>query len=181
MSLRHALLGLLAIKSASGYDLLRTFETSLAQVWPATQSQVYGELGKLTTAGLTEVSTCGPRGRKEYAITTAGRQELRDWLLEPQPPRVVRSAALLRFFFLGQLDRTEAAAMLHAEVEWATQYLAQLRAIETMTAKYDDELSRAGRLVLDYGISNTTAHREWARRTRQHFAAEADQDAGSAE
>jgi DNA-binding PadR family transcriptional regulator len=36
MSLRHALLGLLANRTASGYDLMKLFGTSLANVWPAT-------------------------------------------------------------------------------------------------------------------------------------------------
>ena len=53
----------------SGYDLLKHFEKSMANVWPATQSQLYGELNKLADAGLIEVSDIGPRGRKEYRIT----------------------------------------------------------------------------------------------------------------
>src|SRR5882757_5747211 len=96
MSLRHAVLGLLAERPASGYDLMKLFETSLANVWPATQSQVYGEMGKLATAGLLTVSAEGPRGRKEYAITDQGLAELRHWLTETEPERVRRSETLLR-------------------------------------------------------------------------------------
>ncbi|PRC47663.1 PadR family transcriptional regulator, partial [Mycobacterium sp. ITM-2017-0098] len=43
MSLRIAALGLLAEGPASGYDLLKLFEKSMANVWPATQSQLYSE------------------------------------------------------------------------------------------------------------------------------------------
>ena len=71
MSLRIAALGLLAQEPGSGYDLLKLFEKSMANVWPATQSQLYGELNKLADAGLIEVSDVGPRGRKEYRITEA--------------------------------------------------------------------------------------------------------------
>lgn len=56
MSLRHALLGLLVDRPASGYDLLKLFDTSLAHVWPATQSQLYGELNRLAEAGLVGVT-----------------------------------------------------------------------------------------------------------------------------
>ncbi|MDT0478147.1 PadR family transcriptional regulator, partial [Streptomyces sp. DSM 41014] len=52
MSLRMAALGLLAQHPGSGYDLLKRFEKSMANVWPATQSQLYGELNKLAAAGL---------------------------------------------------------------------------------------------------------------------------------
>src|SRR2546430_2415195 len=56
MSLRYALLGLLAHRSASGYDLMGTFRSSFAHVRPATQSQDYGELTLLTNAGLLTVA-----------------------------------------------------------------------------------------------------------------------------
>jgi DNA-binding PadR family transcriptional regulator len=74
VSLRIAALGLLAQKPASGYDLLKQFEQSMANVWPATQSQLYGELNKLADTGLIEVVDIGPRGRKEYRITPAVSQ-----------------------------------------------------------------------------------------------------------
>jgi PadR family transcriptional regulator AphA len=47
MSLRHAILGLLEEHPMSGYDLLKRFEQAMSNVWAATQSQLYGELGKL--------------------------------------------------------------------------------------------------------------------------------------
>src|SRR5205085_528765 len=103
MSLRHAALGLLARAPASGYDLLKVFEASMANVWPATQSQLYGELNKLADAGLIAASDVGPRGRKEYAITAAGRAELQRWLTSPQDDPAFRSVRLLRVFLLDEL------------------------------------------------------------------------------
>ena len=80
MSLRFAALGLLAQHPGSGYDLLKRFQLSVGNVWSATQSQLYGELNKLADAALIEVSDTGPRGRKEYRITVAGRAELVRWI-----------------------------------------------------------------------------------------------------
>ena len=91
VSLRIAALGLLAKKPGSGYDLLKHFEESMANVWPATQSQLYGELNKLADAELIEVSDIGPRGRKEYRITDAGRAELRRWVANPEDDSTFRS------------------------------------------------------------------------------------------
>ena len=48
MSLRHALLGLLAEGPASGYDLARRFQEGLNSVWPAQHPQIYSELEKKT-------------------------------------------------------------------------------------------------------------------------------------
>src|SRR5215467_11502170 len=94
VSLRMAALGLLAQAPGSGYDLLRRFEKSMANVWPATQSQLYGELNRLADSGLIEVSDIGPRGRKEYRITPAGRGELQRWMTSPEDDPPHRDAAL---------------------------------------------------------------------------------------
>lgn len=72
MSLHHALLGLLATKPASGYDLQKRFDGTLAFVWPATQSQLYTELGKLDRSGLVEVAAEGPRGARSTPSPTPG-------------------------------------------------------------------------------------------------------------
>src|SRR5215470_10159800 len=119
MSLRHALLGLLVEHTGSGYDLMKLFDTSLAAVWPATQSQVYGELNHLDSLGLIEVVSEGARGRKEYGITEEGRSELHRWLVENEKEKPARNAALLQTFFLGILTKDEAVARLQRRAETA--------------------------------------------------------------
>jgi DNA-binding PadR family transcriptional regulator len=163
MSLRHAVLGLLSERSASGYDLMKLFETSLAHVWHATQSQVYGELAKLAAAGLVTVSAEGPRGRKEYDITDAGRAELRRWLTETEPERIRRNESLLRVFFLGTLAPSEARRYLGAEAERAASGHAALRELERNVDWGDGALSHHGRLALEYGLRFTAMQEEWAR------------------
>ena len=79
----------------------------MANVWPATQSQLYGELNKLASGGLIEVSDIGPRGRKEYRVTDAGREDLLRWMTNPQdnPPAAAPTAAGVP----AQRDETEQA------------------------------------------------------------------------
>ena len=84
MSLRYALLGLLAEEPASGYDLTRKFEVLRRYAWHAQSSQIYPELSQLSSAGLVSVVERGPRGRQTYAITEAGRAQLREWLRHPR-------------------------------------------------------------------------------------------------
>lgn len=162
MSLRHAALGLLARGPASGYDLLRTFQTSLANVWPATQSQLYGELGRLADAGLVTVVAEGARGRKEYAVTDAGRAELHHWLTEVAPTVTRRSDMLLRVFFLGEVDPAEAEAYLRARVAAATEYHDELSRVREEIATESAALAVYGRLALEWGLRYTTMQREWA-------------------
>ncbi|MET9959894.1 PadR family transcriptional regulator [Streptomyces sp. NPDC006326] len=163
MSLRHALLGLLSERPASGYDLLKRFETSLANVWPATQSQMYTELSKLAASGLISVSAEGPRGRKEYTLTDEGLAELRSWLTETKPQRNTRSDLLLRVFFLGVLPPERARGYLDELADMSEQEYEDLRRLEQSIDWGDDTLSVHGRIALEYGLRFNAMRREWAR------------------
>ncbi|MFD5507919.1 PadR family transcriptional regulator [Streptomyces sp. NPDC127051] len=162
MSLRHALLGLLSERPASGYDLLKRFETSLANVWPATQSQMYTELAKLADAGMISVSAEGPRGRKEYTLTDEGLAELRHWLTETKPQRNTRSDILLRVFFLGVLTPEQARGYLTGLAELSEQEYEGLRRLDASIDWGDDPLSVHGRIALEYGLRFNAMRREWA-------------------
>ncbi|MFI6218607.1 PadR family transcriptional regulator [Nocardia brasiliensis] len=164
MSLRFAVLGLLADRPASGYDLIQRFKVSLANVWTATQSQIYTELGTLADAGLISVSDEGPRGRKEYTITESGLAELRHWLTETKPKHSVRNETTLRVFFLGALAPAQAASYLSEIATRAAEGLAALRALEkSIDWEDDNEFSRYGRLALEWGQRFHAMNEEWAR------------------
>ena len=163
MSLRHALLGLLANRTASGYDLMKLFDTSLANVWPATQSQVYGELTRLADAGLVEVTAQGPRGRKDYALTETGLAELRRWLTETRPEQPRRNDVLLRVFFLDQLTSEQRMEFLRHQAEQAASHHAELRRLQESQALNEPGMLTAnGRLALEYGLRLTAMQEEWA-------------------
>jgi PadR family transcriptional regulator AphA len=164
MSLRHALLGLLVDRTASGYELLKLFETSLANVWPATQSQVYGELTRLADAGLLEVAAQGPRGRKDYAITETGRAEVLRWLLtEAGPDSSRRSDTLLRVFFLDLLTPEQGRAFLEHQVTRAATQRAELEKLRnSLNWQETGALTTNGRLVLEYGLRLSAMQQEWA-------------------
>jgi DNA-binding PadR family transcriptional regulator len=152
----------LAQEPGSGYDLLRHFEKSMANVWPATQSQLYGELNKLADAGLIEVSDIGPRGRKEYRITDAGRAELQRWVANPQDDPPLRSAAVLRVFLLGEVPpahaREHAVAMAQA-AEAEVERLEELR--DSIDWAGPDRLFY-GRAALEYGLRMSAMEADWA-------------------
>lgn len=169
MSLRHALLGLLVDRPASGYDLLRRFDISLATVWPATQSQVYSELRRLADAELIEVSAEGPRGRKEYTLTQAGLAELRHWLTETEPQRNYRNEVLMRVFFLGVLTKQQALDYLSGLAAQAAKEQQELAALDASITWDDDSLSSYGRLAMEYGHRATALRHEWAQWATQQI------------
>jgi DNA-binding PadR family transcriptional regulator len=162
MSLRHALLGLLSDGPASGYDLLKLFDTSLANAWPATQSQVYTELTRLADSGLITVAAQGPRGRKEYTLTDTGLAELRHWLTETTPVLHARSDLLLRVFFLGVLTPDQGRQYLRWLADISAQGHDRLQAVQESVGWDDDNLSAHGRIALEYGLRFNAMRREWA-------------------
>ncbi len=161
MSLRYALLGLLADRPYNGWQLLKHFEGSLAYAWPALHSQIYPELARLRKAGLIEQTGAGPRRAKEYSLTDAGREEVVRWLRETVPGRNTRDEALLRVFFLWLLEPEEAAAYLDHEAAYERQLLAELERIAASPPP-DDPKERAYRLALDFGLRVTRARLGWA-------------------
>ena len=92
VSVRHALLALLAEGPAFGLKLQQEFELRTGEVWPLNVGQVYTTLQRLERDGL--VASGQPDGggvQKDYEITSLGRDELEHWLKTPPeadtPPR----------------------------------------------------------------------------------------------
>ncbi len=167
MSLRIAALGLLAQHPGSGYDLLKRFESSMAEVWPATQSQLYGELNKLARSGLIEVSDVGPRGRKEYRVTSAGRAELLRWITDASDDPPLRRPDLLRVFLLGQVPAEQARKYVVGVAEQAEYTRARYEQVRD-TIRWSDDPADApadsfGRAALEYGLRSAAMEADWAR------------------
>jgi DNA-binding PadR family transcriptional regulator len=92
MSVRHALLALLAEGPRFGLRLQQDFEARTGEVWPLNVGQVYTTLQRLERDGLVESDgAVGDGPQKGYRITGAGRCELDVWLQNPPeadvPPR----------------------------------------------------------------------------------------------
>ncbi|GJF08121.1 transcriptional regulator [Mycolicibacterium cyprinidarum] len=163
MSLRFAALGLLAQHPGSGYDLLKRFEKSMANVWPATQSQLYGELNKLADAGLIEVADIGPRGRKEYRVTEAGRTELVRWIGDSQDDPPMRRPDVLRIFLLGELPADAARRYASAFAQHAASELKRLEQLRDSIPWGDVDADFYGRAALEFGLRDAAMEEQWAR------------------
>jgi PadR family transcriptional regulator AphA len=162
VSFRHAVLGLLADEPASGYDLKRRFERTMRHVWAATQSQVYTELGKLADDQLIEVSAEGARGRKVYAITQAGREELTRWIREPQHTPV-HNVELLKTFMLAEVAPDDARVFLSRLIDEAQDRRAELRGLRDEVSWDASSSDLFGRVALEWGLRFVDFQIEWAR------------------
>ena len=97
----YAILGLLAIKPWSTYELTKQMGRALQLVWPRAESNLYQEPQRLVEAGLAtaERRLVGRRPRTEYAITPAGHSALVAWLSEPAARTQLESEALVKVLF----------------------------------------------------------------------------------
>ena len=118
-----AILGLLAVRPWSTYELTQQMDRSLGRIWPRAQSKLYEEPKKLVEQGLAEASSepVGRRSRTVYSITPAGRHALADWLQEPGAGPVLEFEQLLKIFFAEQGSRSDALATLAATRAWARE------------------------------------------------------------
>lgn len=162
MSLRHAILGLLAEGPASGYGLTKQFDLSLRNVWSARHSQIYPELQKMAEAGWVRAGAEGARGRREYDITDEGRAELHRWLTSPLPERAQRNETLLRAFFLWTVPVEEAIGFLEATGRRSRDALDHLEALDAVIPWDDGGSDLMGRLVLEQGRRMAVTMAEWS-------------------
>ncbi|MEV7771589.1 PadR family transcriptional regulator [Kitasatospora sp. NPDC086791] len=85
MSIRHGLLALLDQGPRYGYQLRTEFEARTGATWPLNVGQVYTTLSRLERDGLVEAAGEDDEGHQFYAVTDAGRAELRAWFDTPVP------------------------------------------------------------------------------------------------
>lgn len=137
-AMSYALLGLLSLRSWTGYELTQQVRRSLTHVWPASAANLYREQQRLVRLGwaAVDLEPAGPeRTRHRYTITAAGRAALGAWLDDRPGPTNLESEALLRIWFADggtpdQLARTlrataeEARTTVDHVVELFEQYLA---------------------------------------------------------
>jgi DNA-binding PadR family transcriptional regulator len=162
MSLRHAVLGLLAVQPSTGYDLTQRFDVSLANAWHASHSQIYPELARLQEAGMVEVVGEGPRRSKTWAVTAAGRDELRRWMTETEPSRTQRNETAVRWFLLGLLEPEHRRVALERELAFSAEEIGRLRVVaERIDAAPGPP--QAFRATVDLGLRLNGVMSDWLR------------------
>lgn len=164
MSLKHAILGFLAIQPLTGYELKKAFDNLVQHFWSSDQNQIYRTLDQIIEARWAEVELVEQQerpNRKVYHITKAGRAELRRWLVAPLTRREEHDSFLIQLFFASNLPDAEVEALLEREAAAAHE---QLAAYDQIQQQYSPATSRQqafALLTLDYGLKATRVHLTW--------------------
>ena len=127
----YAVLGLLAVKPWSSYELTQQMDRSLGRVWPRAVSKLYEEPKKLASHGLAHATTeqNGQRTRTVYTITAQGRRALAEWLRQPGEGPALEFEQLLKVFFAEHGTKADLLATLAAAQAWARARCAESLAV----------------------------------------------------
>lgn len=134
MALRHALLAALLEGEASGYELSKRFDVSVANFWYATPQQLYRELDRLDADGLVRGRRVRQRRRPDkrmFRLTNAGREELRAFAATPTKPTAIRDDLLVK---VQAADASTAAALVEELGERAAHARAKLALYDRLVA-----------------------------------------------
>lgn len=171
--LGYAILALLARQPSTGYELSQRAHRPLGYFWTARHSQIYPELAALLEAGLVRYDAApgpGPREKKVYSLTGAGRRELADWVPRPPVPDKSRDDELLKAYAAWAADPDAVREMLRDRVaeheKRLAEYQAQQHQVERRhrggapPATHPDFASYA---TLKYGIGYEAWRIRWLR------------------
>jgi PadR family transcriptional regulator AphA len=129
----YAILGMLALRPWSAYELTQQARRSLDYCWPTAESVLYSEPKRLVRLGLAtaERQAAGRRTRTVYAITGQGRRVLAEWLATPPSPPGLEIEAMLRLLYADQGSKQDLLDAVRATRAWALarapEALAQVR------------------------------------------------------
>ena len=147
MSVRHALLALLAEGPKYGLQLREEFEARTGEVWPLNVGQVYTTLQRLERDGLVESDDDADSGpQKGFRITTDGADELTGWLRTPpelaSPPR---DELVIKILIAARMPSVD----VHEVIQAHRRYLVELMQEWTRLKDEEGDLDLGLALVVD--------------------------------
>ncbi|MBP2257503.1 PadR family transcriptional regulator [Virgibacillus alimentarius] len=167
----YAILGILTTGCRTGYAIKQLMDQSLNHFWKISYGQIYPTLKQIVKEGLATVDTLSEEGkpsRKEYYLTTKGKQTLKDWLQKPveQVP-VEKNEILLKLFFSRHQSNTNALSLINNYREKLEENYQTYQNIEQMIANQQQNQADAKYwlFTLDYGKRVTKAAIEWCHAT----------------
>jgi DNA-binding PadR family transcriptional regulator len=143
MALGHAVLAALLEGEASGYELSKRFDVSVANFWSTTPQQLYRELERLENQGLLAARVVEqPRrpNKRLFSLTDAGRDELYAFTTRPARTTAIRDDLLVK---LQALDAGDPDAVMVALAERLEQARAKLDLYERLRDRLLGDLDEA--------------------------------------
>jgi DNA-binding PadR family transcriptional regulator len=155
MSLRYALLALLIDGEATGYELAKRFDRSVANFWHALPQQLYAEMTRMEDDGLVEgevvVQTTRPN-KRVFSMTERGHEALRAWVGEDARPTGIKDELLIRVYAADLVNTDALRGSIEAALEAHQEKLSKYKALREagFRGRSEDEFIRSTRRVGPY-------------------------------
>jgi DNA-binding PadR family transcriptional regulator len=159
MSVRFGLLALLDEAPSHGYQLKTAFERRTGGSWALNIGQVYTTIQRLERHGLVESIGAADDDRREYRITSAGREQLAEWFDSPVVPEApARDELTIKVLLAIAAGDVDVSAVLQRQRRASVE---QLQAYTRRKAKADAGRDLAFLILLDALIFRTEAEVRW--------------------
>lgn len=163
MSVRFAILGLLAQQPRHGYDLRAAFSAVVGgdQNWEVKPAQIYTTLNRLEEAGQVEqiaVTQDGGPEKHIYQITPSGREALTIWFAEGITPEHQRDEFFVKLMTARITGECDPMRLIQIQRKHLFQ---DLHAATTLRDSYDPHTEMAQILLLDKTIMHLEADLRW--------------------
>lgn len=174
-STSYVILGHLALRRWSTYELAQQMKRSTRHYWPRAESKIYEEPKKLVAHGLATATReyTGRRGRTLYAITEDGRAALRRWLDEPGQPPLVEFEGIVKVLFAEQGSKEQLLATLRSIREQAErtryEHVTLAADLAHTGGPFPDRL-HVNELVFKFMWDQTETVIRWATWAEEHVA-----------
>jgi DNA-binding PadR family transcriptional regulator len=166
MSIKYAILGILAEGDLHGYELKSSFDEKVGEFWSLNYGQIYSTLDRLEREELvTHDRQAQERrpDRKIFSITRQGRNELENWLSTP----VTKVRALRDEFFvkLVFMDKSNSGPVLELIEKQKVLYLKHMNRLTqrkvALKAKAKELDGLVTDLLMDAGLFHAEADIKW--------------------
>jgi DNA-binding PadR family transcriptional regulator len=163
LSIKYALLGLLANGPLHGYDLKAAYEGELVPDSHLNYGQVYTTLERLSRDGLVAhdvVRQTERPDKKVYDLTKDGRRELREWLATPSRPDLdLRNELFLKLVLARRLRGGDPLAVLAIERRACFERLHEAAQARARADKEGASLQNI--LLLELAVLKLEAYLKW--------------------
>jgi DNA-binding PadR family transcriptional regulator len=166
MSVKYAMLGILAEKNLHGYELKSSFDEKVGEFWSLNYGQIYSTLDRLEKEDLVTHDLQAQErrpDRKIYRITGKGRTELEEWLSTPvHKVRALRDEFFIKLVFM---DRKDPGPILDLIEKQKAHYLKQMNRLTnrkvSLKKRPEHADSLTAELLMDAGLFHAEADIKW--------------------
>lgn len=162
MSVRHALLGLLAQRPRHGYELHSAFEAVIGkQNWDVKPAQIYTTLLRLEQSGFVVedaiTQEAGPE-KRIFSITEAGREALAEWFRASVEPDHQRDEFYIKLILSLTTEGADPYQILWAQ---RTRLYQEMHALTRQRGQLDPEMELAKILLIEKAQMHLEADVRW--------------------